>query len=159
MQLHSYKQISDLTLEDLDEYPVWELLLEDDIHAKDECTVKGYKKAWSDMTANVIVKAKFELNDGTIHYGFVKPDKSFAISQPVIILENNHIGFWYGIMKPTIKEKENLYRRLVRKPENVFPIKWTCGGELGNIHNGVINGFGYYNSVEDSFNDIEQTMT
>ena len=159
MPLHSYKQINDLTLEDLDKYPVWEYLSEDDIHSKDECTVKGYSQGWSGLTTNFIVKAKFKLKDGTTHYGVVTPDRDFATSQPVIIFKNNHIGFWHGTMKPTKKDKEDIYKILTRKPEEVFPIKWTCEVELGNVHQGVIKGFGYYNSVEDALNDIEQITT
>jgi len=154
-----YKQINELILEDLDNYPVWEYLSEDDIHAKDECTVKGYKQEWPNLKTNVIVKAKFKLHDGTIYYGFVTPDKEFAISQPVIIFENKHIHFWHGVMKPTKKNIKDLCKYLARKSEDIFPLKWTCEVEIGNIHSGVIKGFGYYHSVEDSFNNIEQVIT
>jgi hypothetical protein len=154
-----YKQINELTLEDLENYPVWEYLSEDDINAKDECTVKGYTKEWSNLKTNIVVKATFRLSDGTIHHGFVTPDKEFAISQPVLIFENNHIHFWHGVIKPTRKGIKDFYKSLSRKPENIFPIKWTCEVEFGIIHGGVIKGFGYYDSVEDSFNNIEQLIT
>lgn len=156
MPHHSYKQINELTLEDLNKYPVWEYLLEDNVHAKDECTVKGYSQNWVGLTTKFFIKTEFKLNDGTIRYGFVTPDKDFAVSQPVIIFENKHIGFWHGAMKPTKKEKEDIYKTLNRKPEDVFPINWTSEIELGNVHQGVIKGFGYYNSIEDALNDIEQ---
>ena len=127
--------------------------MEDEIHSKDECTVKGYKQGWSNLKEKIIIKAKFELNNGTIYDGLVTPLEGFASSQPVIIIENKHIYFWHGIMKLTREEIDDFYKGLKQKSEDVFPIKWTCEVELGTVHNGIINGFGYYNSVMDSFDD------
>jgi hypothetical protein len=156
---HSYKQVDELTIADLEKFPVWEYLSEDDPYATDECTVKGYEKHWETVDGEFFVKAKFIFNDGTVYFGHVKPERSLSSSQPVIIIGNDKVLVWHGVMKPTRTTLKSFYKLLNKKVEDVFPITWHTDVELGVVNTGLIEGFGYYNNVMDSFDDIIQLIT
>jgi hypothetical protein len=155
---HLYKQIDELTIADLDKYPVWEFVSEDDPHATDECTIKAFDTMSDRLEGDFIVKTKFILNDQTVHFGYVKPERTLSSCQPVIIIDDQRVLFWHGVMKPIESDLSNFYKLLNKKIEDIFPIIWNTEISMEKIETGTIDGFGYYNSVIDSFDDIIQII-
>ena len=62
-------------------------------------------------------------------------------------------------MKPTKDDLENVYQLFHKTSQAIFPIQWNTEIDLGEVKTGVIKGFGYYNNVMDSFDDIIHVTT
>lgn len=151
------KQLFDLTLQDIMQYPCWEYALdEEDIEGQDEQTVRPYLSSppFDPNNAYLVVRASFRLFDGTVFKGIIKPvQKESGIMKPlipidlfpVILTDRGRVDFWYGMTKPvpngistsyTIMGKEN--------PLDVFPIQFSSDVEIVNgIFEGTLEGFMY----------------
>lgn len=158
------KQVYDLTLDDMNRYPVWEYALDEEgRHGQDEATVRPVPVEKMDLEqSSYIVRARFLLADGTAAIGTVTvsglPDNGTikiegdsdqnAKRQPVIITSSGQVVFWFGGMTPRGKEIADAYFALgCKSPEAVFPITYKVDvimpeGPVG----GRIGGFQYLES-------------
>lgn len=123
------KQVSKLTLSDIQKYPIWEYATDEEgSDGQDETMVRPVHAVDSqDRSENMIVRADFILTDGTQMMGFIKMRANGALSvrrlQPVIIAKKGHVGFWHGALKPDREELKTYYSILERTPDKIFPIK------------------------------------
>ena len=149
------KQVYELTLKDLEEYPAWEHCLDEECEEDiDEMTVRPYEftpplELGGPM---VVVKADFTLADGTKMAGYLCPpmatDRSdvsdLGYIQPHIITEKGQIYFWHGVIEPQKTNIAGSYEMLGKTPEETFPIKYKSAVERedGPVE-GVLEGFYY----------------
>ena len=98
------RQVNDLSIANLQDFPVWEFALDEEgVAGQDETTVRPYLKRPVDpRAATLIVQSTFVLTDGSIFHGYISPNSHGLIStmHPVIVTEHGQVGFWYGVMKP-----------------------------------------------------------
>lgn len=140
------KQIGDLTLEDLRNYPIWEYAHDEECEeGQDEQTVRPHQIGEFDFETMFIAAAAFTLADGRVFHGFVAPAADLAESQPCLLInENRGLTFWNGIRKPTEKELDEFYADLGGDRESVFPISWSTVFLTEDLPvSGVIDGIYY----------------
>jgi hypothetical protein len=153
------KQVYELTLADLERFPIWEFphLASDDeysdnIDTQDEATVRPYAGSGplNGSDGLFVVRARFTLADGTTMKGFLYPDKNakgsdISLIQPSIVTERGHVSFWFGIVALTSEQKREAYQLLGREAPSAFPIRFESAVELvsGPI-SGHIKGFQRY---------------
>jgi len=125
------KQVNELTVEDLSRFPVWEFALDEEGEVgQDETTVRPYKVSGSlDPSEGMfIVCASFTLADGSKMHGYLAPpakgDDSLGTIQPVIITADRQVGFWCGVISPSVEQLAQHYRSLGRDASRVFPIRF-----------------------------------
>lgn len=134
----NWKQIYELTLDDLKKHSVWQFCLDyegmDDV---DEATVRPSleRETVNLEEALYIIKADFILKNGTKYLGYLTPlekneKDSIGVIQPTIVTKDGQISFW----KVDNEEKEKYYQILGGR-ENIFPIKYqssieTTGPEM-----------------------------
>ena len=144
------KQVYELTLLDIKEFPVWEFALdEEDEEGQDEATVRPFEftPPLDPNEGMFIVQAEFVFADGTEMKGYLTPssERKIGYVQPIIIADNNQIGFWHGIQKPSKDEISSYYKSFNKSSVEVFPITYKSVVELTDgIIEGVIDGFMYY---------------
>jgi hypothetical protein len=110
----------------------------------------------------VLVRATFRLRDNTLFKGYIKPIDLLKTAfnpivpmdlLPVIITDQGHVDFWYGIYKPDKLKIAKNYSLLGKKSSEVFPIIVTSDVEIVNgISEGVLEGFLY--CVEDEVESL-----
>src|SRR5207237_3694921 len=80
----------------------------------------------------VVAHTEFNLADGSVLRGFSSPPfppdgkKGFALSyrQPQLFLpDGTLIGFWLGIRKSSVEQRQRLYTYLGKNASQVFPMK------------------------------------
>ncbi len=142
------KQVYELTIDDLNRYPVWEFALDEEGETdQDEATVRPYpvNGALAPSEGMFVIRARFTFADGTDHVGYITPasdSSDLGTVQPQIVNANGQVGFWMGMRKPTI---EPFYAKLGKIADQVFPIEWTSEVELaGGTMEGKIPAFLYY---------------
>jgi len=164
------KQISDLTLQDIMQYPSWEFALnEEDIEGQDEQTVRPYlySPPLNPNNAYLVVRASFRLSDRTVFKGIIKPvqlDGSIMKPLlpidlfPVILTDGGRVDFWYGMMKPPINEISTNYTIMGKEnPLDVFPIQFSSDVDIATgIFEGTLEGFMY---IEDDISPMDLTMS
>ncbi|RLS39287.1 MAG: hypothetical protein DWH81_08730 [Planctomycetota bacterium] len=150
------KQVYELTLADLQSWPIWEFALDEEgDDNQDEATVRPYPLAdpLDPSESTFIVAARFKLADGTQLQGCLTPpsssDNSLGAVQPQIITERGRVSFWYGRCEPDLA---STYRMLGRNSASVFPIQFEsvvrlCEGAVS----GTIPGF---LCLEDDFETV-----
>lgn len=139
------KQQFDLTLSDLDQFPVWERALDEEGEpGQDEETLRPLEHTLplDCPTSNLIVRARFVLADGTPTRGYLTPDydafgSRLCICQPHIITTKGHVGFWFGGIPPREQDKHRIYEMLNKDRDAVFPIRFESDIALAP---GVISG-------------------
>ena len=160
------KQFGELEIEDLRRYPVWI-----------GCHTADYGKPWYEDTDEetfrpyigtlpaspaegmLLVRAVFELKDGTRYPGFVTPaaegwDKGHdgrAISehnhilgtqQPQIFVGDRAFGFWGGMVGIPSQAQQELYKALGKGPDAIFPLRFCAeAGLTTGLGDGTIEGF------------------
>ena len=119
------KQVYELTLEDLQEYPVWEYALdEEDKVGQDEATVRSIIPSGplDPSSAMFIIRTRFTLADGTLHFGYLTTggdQRDLGTMQPHVVTERGQVGFWMGAI---LDDVAPLYSRLGKSPEQTFPV-------------------------------------
>jgi len=152
MEKPELKQFGDLTHEDFDRHPVWI-----------RCHVADYDEPWYEDTDEetfrprtghlpahasegmLLVQATLELGDGSRHPGFITPalkPGDLGTQQPQIFAGGRSFGFWGGMFGVPIEERQSLYAALERKPDDVFPLRFSVDPALatGNT-SGQVTGF------------------
>ena len=123
------KQIYDLTVVDLQQYPFWEFALDEEgVEGQDEATVRPVLCDGSiDPSGLVlIVRARFTLPDGTRHLGHMTVDSNdtehLGTIQPSICLSKSQASFWYGATAPDQQEIDATLKLLDRTADQLFPL-------------------------------------
>jgi len=149
------KQFLELRQIDFDNYPIWV-----------NCHVVDYDEDWYDDTDEetfrpwtgdipvspddtmYLVAASFQLNDGTIMNGFLTPDTGLKSEnelgnlQPNLLTTDGPIGFWTGMFPFDDKRKKEIYKRLNKTGDQIFPIRFSSlAGLSSQVVTGTINGF------------------
>jgi hypothetical protein len=144
------KPVFKLELPDLARCPVWEFALDEEGEEdQDETTVRPFSvgRALDPAEGMFVVRARFELADGTKMAGYLTPaaegEKELGTLQPVIVTPEGQVSFWEGMYSPTPDEIRENYRRLGKSSaDQVFPIQFESEVEIvgGAVH-GEIPGF------------------
>jgi hypothetical protein len=146
------KQITDLTLDDLRQTPVWQFAQDEEGEpGQDEETLKpcpGVEEV--DPTQGIFVVAtSFQAADGTRFSGFATPvatDESLS-EQPTIITDTGFVNFWRGMAFDERKLDQAIaagYEALKTSAAELFPLRWEMDVTVkGGPSKGELHGFGY----------------
>ena len=140
------KQVYELTLHDLNTFPVWEFRLDQEgEQGRDESTVRPYliSAALDPADRMFVVRAVFILADGSRMQGYFTPpvgdDASIGTLQPTIITDRGQVRFWCGTTAPGVKRLAQSYAFLGKDAKQVFPALFESDVELvgGPVKNTV----------------------
>jgi hypothetical protein len=156
------KQVYELTIEDLEAYPVWEFASDEESEeSQDEATVRPYSQSGAADPADgaLVVRASFTLADGTRMKGYLTspPPRSTGIGdvQPEIVAPNGRVSFWYEMRKPTPEVLSKAYETLGMESARVFPVHFTSDVEIvGGPVAGTLNGFMYMDLKSKSIHEF-----
>ena len=145
------RQLGTLKPEDFTRHPVWV-----------QCHVVDSEEAWNSQTDEetfrpwtgglpvepqhgmFLVRATFDLADGTILTGFVTPSASSELGtmQPSLFTASGQrVAFWLG-MFPRLEECEAAYSSLAKTASQVFPIRFAADVQLSRgVASGTLEGF------------------
>jgi hypothetical protein len=144
------KSVSDLSPDDLAQFPVWEFALDEEgEESQDETTVRPYMLAGElDPSAGMfVVRARFRLADGSQLHGYLTPpvqaEDGLGAMQPVIVTDAGQVLFWWGSILPPAAEISRSYQRLGKAAHaRVFPIQFSSDVSiLGGPIQGELPGF------------------
>lgn len=143
------RQVYELTLDDLDRYPVWEFRLDKEgEEGRDESTVRPCSVAGPLDPADrmFVVRAVFTLADGSRMRGYLTPpvagDASIGTLQPIIITDRGQVRFWCGTAAPDVKRLARNYEFLGKDARHVFPVQFESDVELVGVpFKGSVPGF------------------
>ena len=143
------RQVYELTLDDLGNFPVWEFRLDEkDEEGQDESTVRPYTASGPLDPADrmFVVRAVFTLADGSRMQGYLTPpvrgDGSPGVLQPVIVTDRGQVRFWCGTAAPDSKRLARSYELLGKDAAHVFPLRFESEVELvGGPVRGSVPGF------------------
>jgi hypothetical protein len=145
------KQVYDLTLTDLAQYPVWDFALdEEDVEGQDEATLRPLTGLLAaDDFPGTVVRAKFTLADGTVLIGHMTVpgigENSIDDFHPSIVTETSQINFLFGYTEPSTEDKDKIYSLLGKSAKLVFPIQLCSDvAQLKPPQSCKIPGFLYY---------------
>ena len=146
------KQFAELEPEDFEGHPVWI-----------GCHTADYGKPWYESTDEetfrpwtgkfpvdfsegmLLVKASFELRDGSIYTGFVTPSETsgdLGTQQPQLFVGEQRFGFWGGMVGIAGDAQQALYATLNKGPGEIFPIRFSSKTKLAaGSTEGQIDGF------------------
>jgi hypothetical protein len=146
------KSVSDLTPEDLERFAVWEYALDEEgEEGQDETTVRPVPMQGSldPDDGPFIARAILNLADGTRLTGYLNTpfegDSDLSTLQPVVVVPEGQVGFWWGMIEPSAADIAESYQRLGKtSPSQVFPLRFESdvpmadGPVTGEIHGFVI---------------------
>jgi hypothetical protein len=143
------KQVYELTLDDLNKFPVWEFKLDEDgAEGQDEATVRPYLPSGALDPADrmFVVKALFTLADGSKMQGYFTPpargQEGIGTLQPIIVTDRGQVRFWCGTAAPDSKRLAHSYALLGKDAKHVFPVQFESEVELaGGLVRGIAPGF------------------
>lgn len=144
------RQVYELTPEDLDRSSIWEFALDEEgEEGQDEATVRPYESQGplDPSDGMFVVRARFELADGTRAVGFLTPpvqgDSSLGTLQPAVVVDQGQVSFWCGMLSPEPVHLAASYARLGKSSASeVFPLRFTSDVELvGGPVTGELPGF------------------
>jgi hypothetical protein len=146
------KQFGELLPADFDRHPVWI-----------QCHVADYGEPWYEETDEdtvrpwtgglpvspaddmFLVRATFEMADGSRYPGFVTPaleEGDLGILQPHIFVGPCCFAFWGGMLGILAADREALYAALKKSAERIFPLQFSAAPHLATgIVTGHVNGF------------------
>jgi hypothetical protein len=143
------KQVYELTLDDLDAFPVWEFRLDDEDEAdSDESTVQPFIASGPLNTTDrmFVVRAAFILADGSRRWGYLTPpgrgNAGIGALQPIILTNRGQVRFWCGTTAPDPKRLAHNYELLGKEAPQVFPVQFESEVKLvGEPILGSVPGF------------------
>ena len=132
------RQVYDLTLDDLDRFPVWEFALnEEGEEGQDEATVRPYEQngPLDPSEGMFIVRAILTLSDGTQLKGYLTPpvqgETGLGTFQPAIVVPAGQVSFWCGTVVPSAAHIAQCYALLGKaSPAQVFPLRFRSDVDL-----------------------------
>ncbi len=148
------KQVTDLTLEDLRETPVWEYALDEEGEpGQDEETLRpcpGVEEV-NPKKGLFVVATSFQAVDGTRFSGFataqVTDESETGDVHPTIITDSGHVHFWQGSVFNESELEDRIadsYAALEKSPGDLFPLRWEMHVSVkGGSSEGEFPGFGY----------------
>lgn len=146
------KQIYDLTLADLNDFPIWEFCHDEEGEEnQDECTVRPFKAGQCNLESMFICHAVFTLANGKRFEGFVSPAEDLSEAQPTIYVSDSEgVSFWFGGIKPEKDKIEKSFHLLGGRDSDIFPIEWKIPYLRESIpQTGIIKGFFYLENFEN----------
>ena len=156
------KQCYDLRPEDLEQYPIWELALDEEGEpGQDEATVKPRP----DLTVAdpgeglLLARAELTARDGTRYDGYVYPshEQEWGFIQPTIVTDGGQVNFWCGAFPPKPAALAAAYDLLGKTAEQLFPVKFRALAEYeGATLEGQVPAFMHYERL-GSKNIVEVT--
>jgi hypothetical protein len=169
--MQTRKQENALTISDLNQFPIWEYALdEEDVPGQNEKTIRPYliPPHLIQMNAYFVVRTRFTLANGASLIGFIKPltEKDNKLMKPllpydlspVIVTDQGHVPFCYGVFKPNEATISENYKRLGYEAENVFPISFMFDIEVPNsVGEGVLYGFLYFDQDLINFFNLNKS--
>jgi hypothetical protein len=134
------KQVTALTPDDLERFPIWEFTLDEEgEEGQDETTVRprpDLERA-DPGEGMFVVRAEFVTADGTRFDGFASPHEEDHVgyTQPTIVTGAGQVNFWFGLFPPGPGVVEAAYRTLGKSPAELFPVRYRAlvdhgGGDL-----------------------------
>lgn len=159
------KQENALTIFDLMQFPAWEYALnEEDVPGQNEKTLRPYliPPPLDREQAYFVVRARFILANGASLTGFLKPlrqneDKLMQPLlpydlHPVIVTDQGHVPFCYGVFRPDEATISENYKRLGYEAEKIFPISFMADIWVSNsVNEGVLKGFLFFEQDSKNF--------
>ncbi len=137
------KNITELTIKDLEQYPIWYLPGEEEFG--DEFSIKPATEEIVRKGFGLIIKTYFFSLNEEKYTGFIHLQEPYSLDslQPSVILKNNYIlYFWKGMFLP-----DNKTFRIIKKntPDNFYPLKFKSIEKYDlKSHEGIIEGLLYY---------------
>ncbi|WP_330210025.1 hypothetical protein [Pseudomonas sp. AM4(2022)] len=129
----SYKQVYELTIDDLDSYSIWFFPIDDTV--EDELTVRPLAEQETCSDFQIIVRADFFGESGAVYRGYLYWDSNAAIEyvKPVVLSDKGDaVNFWSGIVTPAWESSE--FAGLIRSElpisyasEPIFGLPSICG--------------------------------
>jgi hypothetical protein len=146
------RQVYELTLDDLNQFPVWEFRLGEEGTAgeagRDECTVRPHTAsgALDPVDRMFVVRTVFTLADGSSLKGYCTPplrgDNSIGALQPIIVTDRGQVRLWCGTAAPDSKRLAHSYELLGKDAGRVFPVRFESDVKLvGGPVTGSVPGF------------------
>jgi hypothetical protein len=133
------KQVYLLTIEDLNEHPLWEFCSdEEDMDGQDETTVRlsqddevpGYSPGAYILACDVTFA------DGTTATGYIysgSPEDGMEMTQPNVVNASGQVGFWLGWLKFVNNPKEILAKSretLGKTSASIFPMRFVTRSHI-----------------------------
>ncbi len=141
-------QFNEFSLRDFEISPIWEFAIDEEgEEGQDETTLKPrLDLTFPDPSEGLlIVECEFEANSGNKFSGLCSPsfDDSISSIQPYIFTDKQITMFWFGIVQPDKKTKNEIYEALNETAESLFPIKFQSNLKMadGSRIIGQIEGF------------------
>lgn len=154
------KQLDQLKLDDLKEYPVWEFATdEEDEYDQEETTIRPWlgREQPNPREGIFAVLTEFTTASDRKFLGFSTPSdmNDFGYIQPTIITDSGkHVGFWQGMYKPSTAELKRFYEDLSVDAKNLFPLRYKAVVEARGVTlEGSIEGFLF--SPDPENNEVE----
>jgi hypothetical protein len=144
------RQVYELTLSDLERFPVWEFALDKEgEEGQDEATVRPYDPNGPLDPADgmFIVRTSLTLSDGTRLKGYLTPpsqgEKDLSTLQPAVVVPSGQVSFWCGMIVPPPTHIAKSYALLGKaSPAQVFPLRFESDVDLiGGPIAGDVPGF------------------
>jgi hypothetical protein len=151
------KQVYNLTLKDLERFPVWVFALDEECRpGQDEATVRPWEGAlpFDPGEGLNIVRSNFSLADGTHAIGYLTGQvpifSEIGYINPTIVTPRSQVSFWFGVQRPDSEQVRDAYRLLEKDRSQVFPVRYESAIEIttGPV-SGVIEGFRHFRSIRD----------
>lgn len=132
------KQIYDLNKSDFDRYPVWYFPMDESV--EDELSVRPLNAMNASLVhSQKIIKTDFVDSEDTHYSGYLYWCLGGSVDrlQPVLFFnENSYVNFWNGMIKPSLKNKNNEFDLSNKLPisfisEEHFGLKPILGKLIG----------------------------
>ena len=122
------KQVYNLTLKDLERFPVWVFALDEDCRpGQDEATVRPWERVlpFDPGEGLNIVRSNFWLADGTHAIGYLTAQvpifSEIGDIRPTIVTSRSQVWFWFGVQRPDPEQVREAYELLGKDRSQVFP--------------------------------------
>ena len=146
------KQFGDLSPADFQRHPVWiachtEDFAEPWFNETDEETFRPWMGALpvGPSDGMLLVRASFELHDGSRHDGFLTPASKqgdLGTLQPHLFVGDKVFRFWGGMAGVGTDRRTAFYDALGKGPEAIFPIRFSTDPDLATgVVAGRVDGF------------------
>jgi hypothetical protein len=146
------KQFGDLSPADFDRHPVWIACHTEDheepwFDETDEETFRPWMGALPVRPSDgmLLVRATFELQDGSRHHGFLTPafkEGDLGALHPYLFVGGKSFGFWGGMFGVRADQRTAFYKALRKGPEAIFPMRFSAEPDLATgVVTGRVDGF------------------
>ena len=146
------KQFGDLSPADFERHPVWiachtEDFAEPWFNETDEETFRPWTGPLPVGSSDgmLLVRAIFELHDGSHHDGFLTPafkEGEIGALHPHLFVGDQSFGFWGGMFGVRAERRSAFYKALGKGAEAIFPIQFNAAPELATgVVVGQVDGF------------------